>query len=170
MPARHPKIFRSTTRRPEARCKALRGQSPSPFPRARSSASSARSGCGKSTLISSILRLTAPNARFREGEILFKGQDLLAGSRSPRDAGTARRRHLDRFPRPDADPQSGAPDRHGRWSTSSTASRSSKAEKRASVPPRCWPRSAFPMPKAGSHNIPMNSPAACASASPSPWR
>ncbi|SLN75623.1 ABC transporter ATP-binding protein [Ruegeria meonggei] len=35
------------------------------------------SGCGKSTLISSILRLTAPNTRFREGEIRFKGQDLL---------------------------------------------------------------------------------------------
>ncbi|WP_377194522.1 ABC transporter ATP-binding protein [Ruegeria meonggei] len=35
------------------------------------------SGCGKSTLISSILRLTAPNTRFREGEIKFKGQDLL---------------------------------------------------------------------------------------------
>ena len=38
------------------------------------------SGCGKSTLISSILRLTAPNARFREGEIRFKGQDLLKAS------------------------------------------------------------------------------------------
>ncbi|OIQ42391.1 MAG: peptide ABC transporter ATP-binding protein [Roseobacter sp. MedPE-SWde] len=36
------------------------------------------SGCGKSTLISSILRLTAPNTRFREGEVRFKGQDLLA--------------------------------------------------------------------------------------------
>ncbi len=35
------------------------------------------SGCGKSTLISSILRLTAPNTRFRQGEIRFKGQDLL---------------------------------------------------------------------------------------------
>ena len=35
------------------------------------------SGCGKSTLISSILRLTAPNTRFRGGEIRFKGQDLL---------------------------------------------------------------------------------------------
>ncbi len=35
------------------------------------------SGCGKSTLISSILRLTAPNTRFRLGEIRFKGQDLL---------------------------------------------------------------------------------------------
>ncbi|RBW52541.1 ABC transporter ATP-binding protein [Ruegeria sp. A3M17] len=38
------------------------------------------SGCGKSTLISSILRLTAPNTRFREGEIRFKGQDLLQSS------------------------------------------------------------------------------------------
>ncbi|MEW2918507.1 ABC transporter ATP-binding protein [Ruegeria sp. ANG10] len=38
------------------------------------------SGCGKSTLISSILRLTAPNTRFREGEIRFKGQDLLQAS------------------------------------------------------------------------------------------
>ncbi len=38
------------------------------------------SGCGKSTLISSILKLTAPNARFREGEIRFKGQDLLKAS------------------------------------------------------------------------------------------
>ncbi|NRP44819.1 Oligopeptide transport ATP-binding protein OppD [Aliiroseovarius sp. xm-v-225] len=35
------------------------------------------SGCGKSTLISSILRLTAPNTRFREGEVRFKGRDLL---------------------------------------------------------------------------------------------
>ncbi|KPD10418.1 ABC transporter ATP-binding protein [Phaeobacter sp. 11ANDIMAR09] len=35
------------------------------------------SGCGKSTLISSILRLTAPNTRFRKGEVRFKGQDLL---------------------------------------------------------------------------------------------
>ena len=35
------------------------------------------SGCGKSTLISSILRLTAPNTMFREGEVRFKGQDLL---------------------------------------------------------------------------------------------
>jgi oligopeptide/dipeptide ABC transporter ATP-binding protein len=38
------------------------------------------SGCGKSTLISAILRLTAPNARFRAGQILFKGQDLLTAS------------------------------------------------------------------------------------------
>ncbi|UWQ27071.1 ABC transporter ATP-binding protein (plasmid) [Leisingera aquaemixtae] len=35
------------------------------------------SGCGKSTLISSILRLTAPNTRFRQGEVRFKGDDLL---------------------------------------------------------------------------------------------
>lgn len=35
------------------------------------------SGCGKSTLISSILRLTAPNTRFRDGEVRFKGRDLL---------------------------------------------------------------------------------------------
>ena len=35
------------------------------------------SGCGKSTLISSILRLTAPNTRFRQGEIRFRGQNLL---------------------------------------------------------------------------------------------
>jgi oligopeptide/dipeptide ABC transporter ATP-binding protein len=35
------------------------------------------SGCGKSTLISSILRLTAPNTRFREGEVRFKGRNLL---------------------------------------------------------------------------------------------
>lgn len=38
------------------------------------------SGCGKSTLISAILRLTAPNTRFREGEVRFKGQDLLTAS------------------------------------------------------------------------------------------
>lgn len=38
------------------------------------------SGCGKSTLISSILRLTAPNARFHSGRILFKGRDLLLAS------------------------------------------------------------------------------------------
>ena len=38
------------------------------------------SGCGKSTLISSILRLTAPNARVRAGRILFKDQDLLRAS------------------------------------------------------------------------------------------
>ena len=35
------------------------------------------SGCGKSTLISSILRLTAPNTRFRQGAVRFKGDDLL---------------------------------------------------------------------------------------------
>lgn len=35
------------------------------------------SGCGKSTLISSILRLTAPNTRFRQGEVRFKGENLL---------------------------------------------------------------------------------------------
>lgn len=35
------------------------------------------SGCGKSTLISAILRLIAPNTRFRNGEIRFKGEDLL---------------------------------------------------------------------------------------------
>lgn len=38
------------------------------------------SGCGKSTLISAILRLIAPNTRFRNGEIRFKGEDLLAAS------------------------------------------------------------------------------------------
>lgn len=44
------------------------------------------SGCGKSTLISSILRLTAPNTRFRQGEVRFKGQDLLkASERQMRD-------------------------------------------------------------------------------------
>ena len=35
------------------------------------------SGCGKSTLISSILRLIAPNTRFRQGEVRFKGENLL---------------------------------------------------------------------------------------------
>lgn len=35
------------------------------------------SGCGKSTLISVILRLIAPNTRFRSGEIRFKGTNLL---------------------------------------------------------------------------------------------
>ena len=38
------------------------------------------SGCGKSTLISSILRLTAPNARVRTGRIMFKDRDLLQAS------------------------------------------------------------------------------------------
>jgi len=38
------------------------------------------SGCGKSTLISAILRLIAPNTRFRNGEVRFKGQDLLKAS------------------------------------------------------------------------------------------
>jgi oligopeptide/dipeptide ABC transporter ATP-binding protein len=38
------------------------------------------SGCGKSTLISSILRLIAPNTRFRNGEVRFEGQDLLKAS------------------------------------------------------------------------------------------
>lgn len=36
------------------------------------------SGCGKSTLISSILRLIAPNTRFRAGEVRFKGDNLLS--------------------------------------------------------------------------------------------
>jgi oligopeptide/dipeptide ABC transporter ATP-binding protein len=35
------------------------------------------SGCGKSTLISTIIRLSAPNAQIDEGSILFKGHDLL---------------------------------------------------------------------------------------------
>jgi len=44
------------------------------------------SGCGKSTLISSILRLTAPNMRFRNGEVRFKGDNLLmASNRQMRD-------------------------------------------------------------------------------------
>ncbi|AXI45819.1 peptide ABC transporter ATP-binding protein [Sulfitobacter sp. SK012] len=44
------------------------------------------SGCGKSTLISSILRLTAPNTRFRKGQVRFKGADLLqASQRTIRD-------------------------------------------------------------------------------------
>ncbi len=38
------------------------------------------SGCGKSTLISSILRLIAPNTRFREGEVRFKGENLLTAT------------------------------------------------------------------------------------------
>ncbi len=38
------------------------------------------SGCGKSTLISAILRLIAPNTRFRNGEVRFKGEDLLTAS------------------------------------------------------------------------------------------
>ena len=38
------------------------------------------SGCGKSTLISAILRLVAPNTRFRKGEVRFKGQNLLQNS------------------------------------------------------------------------------------------
>lgn len=44
------------------------------------------SGCGKSTLISAILRLIAPNTRFRNGEIRFKGENLLdASEREMRD-------------------------------------------------------------------------------------
>lgn len=35
------------------------------------------SGCGKSTLISAILRLIAPNTKFRNGEVRFKGENLL---------------------------------------------------------------------------------------------
>ena len=38
------------------------------------------SGCGKSTLITSILRLTAPNAHARSGRILFRERDLLQAS------------------------------------------------------------------------------------------
>jgi oligopeptide/dipeptide ABC transporter ATP-binding protein len=38
------------------------------------------SGCGKSTLISAIIRLLAPNARIGEGEVNFKGEDLLGFS------------------------------------------------------------------------------------------
>jgi peptide/nickel transport system ATP-binding protein len=38
------------------------------------------SGCGKSTLIASIIRLLAPNARIGNGEIVFKGKDLLSMS------------------------------------------------------------------------------------------
>ncbi|PZU81893.1 MAG: peptide ABC transporter ATP-binding protein [Shinella sp.] len=38
------------------------------------------SGCGKSTLISTILRLTAPNMRFRNGAVRFKGENLLDAS------------------------------------------------------------------------------------------
>lgn len=38
------------------------------------------SGCGKSTLISSLLRLIAPNTRFRNGAIRFKGENLLEAS------------------------------------------------------------------------------------------
>lgn len=35
------------------------------------------SGCGKSTLISTILRLTPQNTRFRNGTVQFKGENLL---------------------------------------------------------------------------------------------
>ena len=38
------------------------------------------SGCGKSTLIGAILKLIAPNTRFRNGEVRFKGEDLLKAS------------------------------------------------------------------------------------------
>ncbi len=40
------------------------------------------SGCGKSTALLSILRLIRPPGRIAEGEILFKGQDLLGLSSS----------------------------------------------------------------------------------------
>ncbi len=36
------------------------------------------SGCGKSTLISAIIRLMAQNAQINSGEVLFKGENLLA--------------------------------------------------------------------------------------------
>ena len=35
------------------------------------------SGCGKSTLISAIIRLLAPNAEIRSGEVIFEGRDIL---------------------------------------------------------------------------------------------
>ena len=35
------------------------------------------SGCGKSTLINTLLRLLAPNAQVREGEVIFEGRDVL---------------------------------------------------------------------------------------------
>nr|WP_309504456.1 ABC transporter ATP-binding protein [uncultured Roseovarius sp.] len=38
------------------------------------------SGCGKSTLISTILRLTTPNTRFKNGAVWFKGENLLEAS------------------------------------------------------------------------------------------
>ena len=125
------------------------------------------SGSGKSTLALAVMRLMAGNATITEGSLDFAGRDLLA--LKPAEMQALRG---DRLSMVFQDPMTSLnPVR-------AIGLQMLDIQYRERGPPRprsggrrrrCCAGSAFPIASASSSAIPMNSPAACASASPSPW-
>ena len=121
------------------------------------------SGCGKSVSSLAIMRLLAKTGRVTQGSILFDGRDLLDALRRG-DARDPRPRHLDDLPGADDLAQSGPLDRRA---DDGAAAHPSEDERRAGAAPArssCCSSSASPTARAGSSNIRIISPAACASA------
>ena len=127
------------------------------------------SGSGKTVTGFSILGLVDPPGRIVAGAIRLDGEDL-AGLSERGDARAARPPHRDDLPGPDDDAQPGAAHRHaddrgGHARTSSVVARAARARARDALGAVGIPR-----PRSGCAPIRTSSPAACASASPSPSR
>ena len=126
------------------------------------------SGCGKSTLINAVIGLLAANAEIASGRILFKGADLLRMG-----ADDLRRLRGDRItadlPGPDDGAESGALDRHAD-DRDPVPLRARPRAPSGGAPSNFWRKCASPIRSGGSANIRTSSPAACGSASASPWR
>ena len=125
------------------------------------------SGCGKSTLINAVLGLLAENAEIVGGRVLFKGADLL------RMRGDDRRRLLgDRITTIFQDPMT-ALNPVMSIGTQMTeiqyrSGRSAREKRRRAI--EFLERVRIPDPERRLASIRISSPAACGSASASPWR
>ncbi|NRP12038.1 Oligopeptide transport ATP-binding protein OppD [Aliiroseovarius sp. xm-d-517] len=124
------------------------------------------SGCGKSTLISSILRLTAPNTRFREGEVRFKGRDLL--TLPEREMRALRGADMSIVFQDPMQTIIRCFRLAGRWWIFSIAHPHPR-QKNAPVLPKCWALWGSPIPRHGWTNSRMSFPVGCASGLPLPW-
>ena len=98
----------------------------------------------------------------------LQGRDLLRMPRG-RAAAAARRPHHHGLPGPDDGAQSGAVDRHPDDRHPVPRPGAARAPS-AGAPSRCWSKVGIPDPEQRLAAIRTSSPAACASASASPWR
>ena len=120
------------------------------------------SGSGKSVTMMSVMRLiNDPNARF-EGEVLYKGRDLMTLNPGP-DARDPRHRDRHDLPGPDDLAEPGVPGRLADRRADPGARPASPSRPRAPGRSNCWPPSAYRTPASASTTTRTSSPAACGS-------
>ena len=121
------------------------------------------SGSGKSVSMMSIMRLIRdPNAIF-EGEVMYKGRDLMKLS-AARDARGARLRDRDDLPGPDDVAEPGLPGRLADRRADPRRTRRSRRAPRTRARSSCCAPSASRVPRCASTTTRTSSRAACASA------